>query len=276
MGGNEVVIGIIGTGHMGSMFATAFIKAGYQGSILIHNRTQDKAVRLKKAHPHQIIVCTRPEDVVDQADYVFLCVKAEDADCVMTKLRDHLRFDQVFLSVISSISIIDMESIVPCKVVKLIPSITQMAQAGVLLVMFGSRLNADDQDQLIRRLSLIGTPHPIDEKDVRIFSDLTSCGPAFLAHWLKQMAEAAAKKGLDLRTAELLLTQMMDGTAKLVVDSRLSLSEIIQFVAAPGGVTRAGLDVLQETQPALFDRLFTATAVRQQQIVQGGHDQRPP
>ena len=117
-------------------------------------------------------------------------------------------------SAYTSISVIDAGSAASSHAcAKLIPSITHADLAGTCLFTPGNRLSPRDREELIRLLSTIGTPLEIDEQYSRVASDLASCGPAFLAHFLEQMVRAAGEvAGLPQETAIPLVIQMAQGT----------------------------------------------------------------
>lgn len=265
-------IGVIGTGQIGSMLVSAAVDAGHAGPIYISNRSPQKALALRDRYPKAVSFCDDTRTVAKASDTLLLCVKSKDALDILREIAGDLREDQTLLSTNSNVSNDDMERMIPCKVAKLIPSITQYTRMGVELVMLGSRFSVTDSDAILTFLATLGTPVQIAEDEVRIYSDLTSCGPAFAADWLRNMARGAAERGVPPETAEFLLTQMIRGVAELLARSDWGFDAIVDRIALPGGVTSAGLDVLRsEAESGLFTRLFDATATRQQHLNEHGH-----
>lgn len=75
---------------------------------------------------------------------------------------------------------------------------------------------------------------------------LAGCGPAFLFRFIDAVAAAGAALGLPRDQALRLATAMVDGAAGLAAGSDEDPGKLADRVASPGGMTRKGLDVLDE------------------------------
>ncbi len=263
-------IGIIGTGQMGGMLAAALLDAGHV-DMSITNRTRAKADRLQASLPADVAVCDTPLAVAERSELLFVCTKFSDLGAVIEQMRPGIHERHTIISINSNIGLSELETLAPCNMAKVIPSVTQYARAGILLTMFGERMNNQERESLRRVLQTIGAPLEIAEADTRIYSDLSSCGPAFLSDWLNAMAQAASERGISSDMAAQILGHMVLGVGKLLVERGIGFADIVDIVAVPNGVTAAGLRVLKECDQMLFSRLFAATAARQQEINQHGH-----
>lgn len=252
--------GFIGTGSMGSMLIQSFLQAQEGGiSIIACNRSAAKIEALSRRFP-LIQVKPTPHEVAAACDFLFLCVKPADAWPVLQEISPYLREQQFFASLLSSLSLQELEDILPCRVIKMIPSITQLASSGIILTMYGSRLSPAEVAEVEKWFTLIGKPYPIAEKDTRICADLTSCGPAFISFLLLDMARAAVRQGgIHEETAAFLLCEMIHGLGKLLSQGELSLEGVIRRVSVPGGITEAGLQTLSAALHGVFDQLFIST-----------------
>lgn len=253
-------VGIIGTGQMGSMLATAWLSAGLTPPLLVNTRTRWKALALTREFPDEVEIVDDPSSLADACDAIFVCAKAADARSIIQHIAPSLRAEQWLATTNSTTPLSWLESVTPCRIAKIIPSITQYAHAGIVLIMPGERLTDDGADEFYDLISLIGAPYTIEEQEVRIYSDLTSCGPAFLADWLESMVIAATERGVPGTAARFLIGQMAYGVGQLVGREHFTLSEIIDRVSVPGGVTSAGLRVLRDAQQGVFGRVFAVTS----------------
>lgn len=255
------LVGFIGTGSMGRTLVEAFIrsKALHPSEIFVSNRTRSKAASLAESHP-EIRIAEDNKELVREADWVFLCIKPGDYREVLDEISGRARKDQMMISITSPVMIRDLEELLPCKIAKVIPSITHAALSGTCLFIPGSRLTPRDRKELTLLLSAIGTPLEIDERFSRVASDLASCGPAFLAHFLEQLVRAAVEVAdLPRETAVPLVIQMARGTGQLLTEGGFTLESLQERVAVPGGITREGLSLLErELNPVLL-RLFHLT-----------------
>lgn len=254
----ELRIGIIGTGSMGGMLAKAWATAG-KAEVFVYNRTPEKARDVARQVP-RIHVASSAQDVARFADIVVVCTRASDGRALLDQIGDVLAPSQILATSISTIPLADLEACTRAKVAKIIPSIVQSIQSGVLLVSYGSRFDGPDQECFESILGQISLPFTVGEDQLRVCSDLTSCGPAFIASILNAWAEAAAKTGLITRgEAEFLITHTFTSTAHLFLSGQ-SAADVLRRVKVPGGVTEAGLEVLDGRVRGVFEDLHAQTA----------------
>lgn len=247
---------------MGSMLIRAFLQSTPSSDLIevvACNRSPEKLAHLKSRHP-QLEVAATPAETVERSDIVFLCVKPGDARAVIDQILPALREDHYFISINSKVSIAEMEAQLPCRVAKVIPSITQVAMSGVSLVMYGERLCEAERHAVESLMERISKPYEVAEEDLRVCSDLSSCGPAFLALLLREFALAAVRQGgIPRDLADSLVKDMTLGVGKLLTQEGFEFEDIIRRVAVPGGITAEGIKVLQPSLHGVFDQLLVTT-----------------
>jgi len=256
-----VNVGFIGTGSMGGMLVEAFIRSGAlpPECIAVANRTPAKAERLALRYPGVRAVRSNAEAAAGR-DLVFLCVKPLDFKPVIDEIRASVQPEQLIVSITSPVLLAHLEEWLPCRVAKVIPSIVNMALSGVTLCIYGSRIEPEQMAMLEGLLSHISQPIRIDEKYTRVVSDLSSCGPAFMAFVLQRFVDAAVEEtGIGREEAERLAAGMLLGTGRLLTAEGLSAEELIRRVCVPGGITAAALKQLDSELDGVFNRLIRTT-----------------
>jgi Pyrroline-5-carboxylate reductase len=254
-------VGFIGTGSMGSLLIEAFIAAGAlsPAEIAVSNRTFAKAQALADRYPG-----LRAEyanlDAACGSDIVFLCVKPHEFKTVVDEIKPVIRRDQIAVSITSPVLISHLEGELDCKIAKVIPSITNMVWSGASLCMYGETMTEKDKKRVEALFAHISEPIRIEESYTRIVSDLSSCGPAFIAFLLEQFVEAAVEEtGIPREHALQVAGNMLLGTGLLLTDGRMTPGQIQQRVAVPGGITAQALALLQRETEGVFNRLVRAT-----------------
>lgn len=243
---------------MGGMLARAFA-ASPDFSVQIVNRNPYKAEQIQLEVP-TIAVALSIQELVADCDVVIICTKPEDGKTILSDIGPMLRGNQILATTISAVPIDWIESLTSAFVVKVIPSITQTIRQGIVLLSYGSAGNNQRQDDVESLFARVGTPFVVTESQIRVCSDLTSCGPAFLSFLCGRWAEAAAGTGeLSYGEAEFLISQMLLGLAGLLQEG-MTLSEVLGRVAIKGGVTETGLTALNKPAHDMFERLHQATA----------------
>ena len=254
--------GFIGIGSMGGMLVRALLRARALAveNVWAANRSEGKLTALAAEFPGIHVASDRK--LAANCDLIFLCLKAPDAVSVLAQMAPELHPGQLLVTTASQISLQALENRVPCRMAKLIPSITQAIGAGVALLMYGSRATADDHkllDDLLRHIS-----HPIEiaESQSRPAIGLASGGPAFVAYLLESMAEEAARSNRDFPPdlAISLVQETAAATLRLMAEADMKPEEVIRRVALPGGMTALGIEVLSRYVPQAWQAIFSESA----------------
>ncbi|MBD1371109.1 late competence protein ComER [Hazenella sp. IB182357] len=253
--------GFIGTGNMGSILVEAFLTAETfnPSDITVSNRTEEKANRLAKAFPG-LKIAQQNQELVENVDIIFICVKPHQFKDLFSEINSFIKPEQILISITSPIQIKDLESWVSCKIAKVIPSITNQVLAGNTLYTLNDAFSTQERTQFIEMLESISQPIEIEENQARICSDLSSCGPAFLAKIIEQMITVASeKREVSKDVATQITTQMLYGLSELLLLGDYDLETVQQCVAVPGGVTEEGLNMLEDELMPIFEKLFDKT-----------------
>ncbi|CAM3446630.1 late competence protein ComER [Brevibacillus invocatus] len=266
-------IGVIGTGSMGSILLEAWLtaKALSPTQLIVHNRTPAKAVRLAEKYPGLSVAQSNTE-VAQTSSILLLCVKPSEYNVLLEQLAPALTTNHLMITITSPIKLKQLETQVPCPVARVVPSITNAAKSGVSLCEFGSRITQQHRQNIFSLFSTISQPIEVSETYLRVSSDITSCGPAFLSYILQQMIEDAEKEtGLSHEAATYLVTHMLIGMGELLKQELFTLPTLQQRVCVPGGITGEGLVALQKGVPGLFAEVFHRTHAKfaeDQELVQ--------
>ena len=254
-------VGFIGTGSMGSLLINAFLASGAldANQITASNRTHEKVVNLASLHPG-LFPAESNRETVKKSNFVFLCIKPHEFKEVIEYIKPVVTPDQIFISITSPVQIRHLESVLPCKVTKIIPSITHLTGSGASLCIHGNRMNDEDKKKIELLFSYISRPIRVEETYTRISSDFSSCGPAFIAFFLEQWIEAAVRKtGITSDEATKLASEMLLGTGKLLTEGAVTPSQLQERVAVPGGITAKALNLLDSSLAGVFDQLIQVT-----------------
>jgi competence protein ComER len=257
--------GFVGIGSMGGMLVRALLRARALAveNVWAANRSEGKLKALAAEFPGIHLANVRK--LAASSDLIFLCLKAGDAASVLSQMSPVLHPDQLLVTMASQIPLHSLEDRVPCRMAKLIPSITQEIGAGVTLLIYGSRATADDHKMLGDLLGPISHPIVIGESQAHPAIGLASGGPAFVAYLLASMAEEAARCNPDLppELAFSLVRETATATLRLMGETNMNPEEVIRRVALPGGMTALGMQVLPRYVPQAWQAVFRETAPRE-------------
>ncbi len=254
-------VGFIGTGSMGSILIDSFIQSGAlkPKQISASNRSIAKLEALSKKHIG-LHAAHSNKEVIERSDIIFICVKPLEFKHVIDDIKERLHPQQIVISITSPVLIKHLENQMPCKVAKIIPSITNYECSGASLCMYGSRIDPKDMGMLEGLLAYISAPLRIQENFTRITSDLSSCGPAFLCYFLERFIEAAVEEtGIPQEEATRLASEMLIGTGKLITSGGFTPQSLKDRVTVPGGITAEGLKLMENEMGRMFNKLIQTT-----------------
>ena len=149
----------------------------------------------------------------------------------------------------------------PLKVFQVIEEIHDLMDRDILLILIAGSVT------ILTLFNAIGTAVETDENNCELYSDLTSCAPAFMAAMMKEFASTAVRTdSIDPGIAEFLVKETMIGTVKILTEGNMSFDDVIDRVATKGGITEEGVKVLYAELPEVFDELLRVTKAKHQLV----------
>lgn len=257
--------GFVGVGSMGGMLVRALLRAEALDpkDVWVANRSPQRGEVLAAEFPG--IRLTTNRELAGHCDLIFLCVRGSDVPTVLAQMDPELYPGQLLVTTASVIPLKMLEERVPCRVAKLIPSVTQEIGAGITLLMCGSRVTRDDRTLLEELLGRISHPIVITESQARPAISLTSGAPALIAYLMQSMAEEAVRSNPEL-SSEMALSMIQEtaaATLRLMEETKMTPQELVGRVAVPGGMTALSIEILSRHVPQAWQVIFKETAERE-------------
>jgi pyrroline-5-carboxylate reductase len=92
----------------------------------------------------------------------------------------------------------------------------------------------------------VGRTITLEEKFFDVCTALSGSGPAFACMFLESLADGAVMCGLPRREALEMAAQMMQGSARMILETGTHPAQLRDQVTTPGGCTIAGLLCLED------------------------------
>ena len=240
-------IGFIGTGNMGSALATAAFKSGLSDTILLSNRTKEKAEQLSTEIRGK--VCDN-STVAAEAQYIFLGVKPQMLKDVVEEITPvlHKRSDRyVIVSMAAGKSLETLEEYfgnVP--IIRIAPNMPAIVGSGLSLFSVNSYVTEEEKDFFTQLMKPSGIVEESDETTLVTSDGIKGCGPAFAAMFMEALADGAVSCGLPRAKAYRYAAEMMKGTAEMLLETGMHPGQLKDSVCSPGGSTIQGVRKLEE------------------------------
>ena len=242
------IVGFIGTGNMGSALARAAAKSPRTESLLLSNRTAEKARLLARELGAEQ---TDNRSVAAKADYMFFAVKPQLLDGMLAEILEtlHGRRDRfVIVSMVAGKDLAKLRSLLgdDVPVIRIMPNIPVQVGGGVTMFCASPEVTEEEKETLRSLLAASGIVSELEEHLMDAATGVTGCGPAFAAMFVEALADGAVACGLPRRQAIAYAAQMMMGTAKLLLETGEHPGALKDRVCSPGGSTIQGVRKLEE------------------------------
>lgn len=243
---------IIGCGNMGGAMLAGWLAAGEAPA---HFSVLDPA--LAKA-PAGVALYREAAEVRGSHDAVLLGFKPQQLAMLRPGLQGMTAGRTVF-SLLAGITLDQLAAAFPDAAahVRVMPNLAAaIRKSPVILSQRG--LAAGAADATFGLFGQLGSAVWLeDESQFDLVTALAGSGPGFVYRFIDALAGAAVDLGLDEAAAAALALATVEGAGALAAASDASPATLADRVASPGGMTREGLNVLDENDA--LRRLLTAT-----------------
>ena len=212
-------------------------------------------------------VMTHLEETVTAGTWIVLGFKPQQLSQVATEIGPFLGHHPRLLSILAGVPVAQLEQCFPdaAAIVRCMPNLPVRTGQGVSLFYPGRGINAKRQEDISITFRLLGLVEWLDDEALfDAATALSGCGPAFVYRFIDALAAAGAALGLDPDMAARMARAAVAGAGASAIQSGVSPAEMADAVASKGGMTRQGLDVLDENGvlSMLVDRTLRAARDR--------------
>lgn len=248
---------IIGCGNMGGAMLAGWLAAGVDPARFA---VLDPAL---ETAPQGVTLHRAAADMPDH-DAVLLGFKPQQLEALAPQLQTLTGPGVTVYSLLAGIELATLKQAFPnaAAQVRVMPNLAaRIGKSPVILAQSG--LDQHQREAALAFFGVLGTALWLeDETKFDLVTALAGSGPGFVYRFIDALSGAAKELGLDSAMADKLALAMVEGATSLAVDSDLSPGDLADRVASPEGMTREGLNVLDESNAlkSLLIRTLKATA----------------
>jgi pyrroline-5-carboxylate reductase len=258
-------IGILGLGSMGKMFLDRILLDGNlaESEVFVYNRSSEKLASIVNSYP-SIHGCSTIDMVVKNSEVVIICTSPSSIKSVLEEVKCSYTADKILISVASCVSIANMESVIGNgKLIRIIPSFVSEIGEGIGLACGNRHITEKDMSIIEQLFGNIGYIKVVNEENIEILTELTSCSPGILSSIFDEFIQSAVLHGtINEREAIEVFRQTLYGLSRLYLQRDMSFKETIERVARKGGMTEIGVKEVKRNIPAIFANIFKKTIKR--------------
>ncbi len=231
-------LGFIGCGNMAQAMISGLLGHVDAAHIMASNRSQDK---LKQFSAQTQIRVGSNEEVAKFSDYLFIAVKPDQVEMVLTSISSLLKTNQVVVSLAAGIELDVLQSYVSCQVIRLMPNTPiQVRQAAMALC------STQKDDKLTKLLACLGRVYWIEPSQMSAFIGIAGSSPAYFFMMMDAMGDAAVRHGIKKEDALDMIAQTMLGSAALYLETKEHPIVLKDKVTSLKGTTIEGVVSLEQ------------------------------
>ena len=248
-------IGFIGCGNIANAIIGGAVGVGYikYENLYLFDTDSDKiAPFLEKG----AAVCGSAKELVSLCDFVFLTVKPQIYEAVLSSIADSAS-GTCFISVAAGITVDYVKKLLgfDAPVIRVMPNTPLLCGKGASALVKRAPVTEERFEFIKGLFACSGECVSVDEKLINTVTAISGSAPAYVLRFAKALIDFGVQNGLSAEDAEKLVLATVSGSGELAINSDCSIDTLIKNVTSPNGTTYAGLCSMDKTG---FDASLTA------------------
>ncbi len=238
-------VGCIGCGNMGGGVLRGLVPHE-DFELLGHDHTRAKVEGI--GPEGRVTFAETPLELAGNSDIIILAVKPYQMEAMLEEIRPALDASKVVVSLAAAFSQERLRRGVDgrCAVARCMPNLPVIVGRGVFaLCLDDPDLDAERGEELLAMFRLMGLAVVLPEAQFPAFSSLVGCGPAFALLFMEGLLNAGITMGLKASVSRELIAAMVEGTARLALESGESFADLRVKVCSPSGTTIRGVNHME-------------------------------
>lgn len=238
--------GFIGTGNMGGALARGICRKISPEKVVVSDKAADKAEKLSRE-----LSCNAADAYVtaESSRFIFLGVKPQMLSSLAEEISPVLKEREDKFVIVSMLAGTDIstisEKLGDYPIIRIMPNIACLVGQGMTLCARNDKVSDEDYEFFFSAMEKTGKLDDIDEKLIDAASAVSGCGPAYAFMMIEALADGAVDCGVPRDKAYLYAAKMLEGSAKLMLETGGSPSELKDRVCSPAGTTIEGVRALE-------------------------------
>lgn len=240
------IIGCIGCGNMGAAILKGFaaMLPETEWSLCGFNRSPEKMLALKE---QGIEAMPGIPELAARSDIIIVAVKPGQIAEVLKLAKPQLTAQKTLISVAAGVQLASMRAQAgnKCALARCMPTTTALVGRGVFAFCFDEvNFTRLKQLELLELFDKLGYCVELSESKFTDYSALIGAGPAYVFAFMHGLMQAGLTLGFPLEQSRKMLTELVAGSAELAARQPKSFMRLRDEVCSPGGLTIAGINVL--------------------------------
>ncbi|KAJ1991427.1 delta 1-pyrroline-5-carboxylate reductase [Dimargaris cristalligena] len=214
---------------------------------------EESVQRLKTCYGSKVKVVSHVNNasVIKEADVIFLCCKPQKAREVLESpgvAAALASSPKLLISVCAGVTLKQLHGWVPSgtNVIRAMPNTPCQIREGMTILCWNPDTPSTYTDFATQVFTILGRCRALEEKHINAATGLAASGPAFICVILESLADGGVMMGLPRDVAYELAAQVLQGTARMALQTAIHPAALKDLVTTPAGCTIAGLLTMED------------------------------
>lgn len=249
----DYTIAVLGCGVMGTAVTSAILKTKfdpYPAKIICCTGSETLAKNLTaKLDGGDLIETSFGKEsnnkAVARADVIILGCKPFMCEEVYNQVKDSLTGKQLVISLLAGWTIEQLRIFSPY-IARVMTNTPAQFGCGMAVVSFSPEAEEEYQDLVMKLTDPVGKAIKLPEKNMDAATSLVGSGPAFCLLVMEALIDGGVRMGIPFAAAKECAAKVMEGTAKMVIETGEHPAVLRSKVCTPGGTTIGGLMKMED------------------------------
>ena len=245
---NDGTLGVLGCGTVGEAIVRGLIRSGSLAPTRLAVSTRRAEAAEALGTRHGVRATLDNLSVARDASAVLVSLKPQQLATVLNTddMRAALR-GKLVVSVAAGVRLAQIRQWLPdSALIRAMPNTPALIGEGMTVVSRGPLATDAHVHTAIRLFQAVGRCLELEEKSMDVVTALNSSGPAFAYLIIEALAEGGVMMGLRRDVAMEIAAQMLQGSARMVLQTGMHPAALKDQVTTPAGCTIAGLLTLED------------------------------
>ena len=241
-------IGFIGCGNMGGAMMQGILGSGKCMPQEMITSDKSEAALAAKKEALGVQTTTDNKEVAAFADILFLSVKPQFYESVISEIKDTVNEEQIIVTIAPGKTLAWLKETFgkELKIIRTMPNTPAMVKAG-MMGMCPNEYVTEEEIALIRDIcDGFSETEVIPEHLMDVVTAVSGSSPAYVFMFIEAMADAAVAGGMPRAQAYKFAAQAVMGSAKMVLETGRHPGDLKDMVCSPAGTTIQAVRVLEE------------------------------
>ena len=246
--GKTETLAVLGCGTMGEAIVRGLLRSGKlePSQIFATDRRAEVAAALREKHG--IRTTSDNAEACRAGQVVLVCVKPHEVGPLLsTPEMSSLLVGKLVISIAAGIRLDQLAGWLPkSMVVRAMPNTPCLIGEGMTVIARGAGVTDAQAKVALEIFGCVGGCLEAEDKTMDAVTSLNGSGPAFAYIMLEALCDGGVRMGLRRDTAMKIAAQMVQGAARMVLQTGMHPAALKDQVTTSAGSTIAGLLILED------------------------------